>query len=363
MKVAFRVDAGTHIGTGHVMRCLTLADELARQGGQCRFICRTHHGHLGDLISSRGHELRLLPVDADREGAADDAAAETSWLGARWPDDAAQTHAALSSERFDLLVADHYALDARWEQQLVETIDRIMVIDDLADRQHVCGLLLDQNLGRHPVDYDRLVPDGCTRLIGPDYALLRPEFAALRQQSLSRRKRATVKRVLVSLGGSDPANVTGEVLASLTAESLPTECELDIVLGASAPHVETVRLLAERMPFKATVSVGVADMAQRMCLADLAIGAVGSASWERFCLGLPTIMVVIAENQKAVAQVLSELDIAIIVESGAQVGDTLGRLWCDGTFEDYLERTLSRGSVLVDGMGCSRVLEALRSWR
>ncbi|WP_405420711.1 hypothetical protein [Marinobacter flavimaris] len=145
MRIAFRADASVQIGTGHVMRCLTLADELTRQGHECQFICREHEGHLGDLIASNGHGLTLLSPRVDNEldtkGASSDNYA--LWLGVPWQEDARQTFDVLTPWKPDWLVVDHYALDAEWDSALANAVGSIMVIDDLANRVHECALLLD----------------------------------------------------------------------------------------------------------------------------------------------------------------------------------------------------------------------------
>ncbi len=357
MKVAFRTDASVRIGTGHVMRCLTLADELARQGHQCRFVCREHEGHLGDLIAGKGHGLTLLPSRSDNELALKDHGSDNYalWLGVPWQEDACQTLDALKAWKPDWLVVDHYALNAKWERALADAVGKIMVIDDLANRPHECALLLDQNLGRVASDYDGLLPGGCQRLIGPRYALLRPEFAKLREQSLKRRRHPELKRILISLGGVDRTNVTGRVLEALSESSLPASTELDIIMGAAAPYLDDVRQQAARLPFRATVSVNVRDMAQRMCLADLSIGAAGSTSWERCCLGLPTIVVVLADNQKQSAEFLSKHRIAIIVRTVEEIISTFTRFSDKGRMlRDFCSMSCA-AKELVDGDGCRRV--------
>lgn len=321
MQVVFRTDASILIGTGHVMRCLTLADELIRQGHQCSFICREHPGHLGDLITSKGHGLTLLPPPSDPPLQQESSITEdyAPWLGVPWQEDARQTLDAITPLKPDWLVVDHYALDAQWESALTDAVDKIMVIDDLANRPHTCSLLLDQNLGRTASDYDELLPTDCQRLIGPRYALLRPEFAALREQSLERRKSPELKRILISLGGVDRTNVTGQILAALADSSLLASTELDIIMGATAPYLDEVRQQAQQLPFKATVSVNVKDIAERMCLADLSIGAAGSTSWERACLGLPTVLVILAENQVAGAKALEAVGAAMTIADTMQI--------------------------------------------
>lgn len=361
VRVAFRADASVQIGTGHVMRCLTLADELTRQGHECRFVCREHEGHLGELITSKGYGLTLLPSCSDNELDTKDSRSDNyaRWLGVPWQEDARQTLDALTPWQPDWLVVDHYALDAEWERALANVVGSIMVIDDLANRCHECALLLDQNLGRVESDYDGLLPEDCQRLTGPGYALLRPEFANLREQSLKRRQQPELKRILISLGGVDRTNVTGQVLDALSESALPVTTELDIIMGAAAPYLDEVRQQVARMPFKATVSVGVTDMAERMCLADLSIGAVGSTSWERCCLGLPAILMVLAENQKSAAEALKRSGAVIIINSGVGVRAELERLMNSDNTENRLTRMIQLGSDLVQGDGCTRVVNEL----
>lgn len=362
MKVAFRADASVQIGTGHVMRCMTLAEELHRQGHQCLFICRNHEGHLADLISQKGFELRLLPspVQSGIFETQEAALAHSDWLGVPWQTDAKQTLEVLVIYKADWLIVDHYALDAKWECQLAEAVDQIMVIDDLADREHECAVLLDQNLGRESADYDALVPSNCIKVIGSQYALLRPEFAELRAASLERRRTPELKRILISLGGVDRSNVTGEVLKALSNSTLPIETELDIVMGRSAPHLEAVNQQALELPFQATVSVGVNDMAERMCRADLAIGAAGGTAWERCCLGLPSILLILADNQVSGTKALVHAGAAITPEKSASIPSallsTLSSLMnnCES-----LTKMVHAGAQLTDGQGAARICYTL----
>tara|TARA_R110002020_G_scaffold20990_12_gene71000 strand:- start:2409 stop:3515 length:1107 start_codon:yes stop_codon:yes gene_type:complete len=363
MKFAFRADASVQIGTGHVMRCLTLAEELRRQGHQCLFICRNHEGHLADLITQKGFELHLLQPPERLETLAKNVIvpAHANWLSVPWQTDANQTHEVLSSYNADWLIVDHYALDANWERQLAEVVGQIMVIDDLADREHECAVLLDQNLGHEPIDYEALIPSTCMKLIGPPFALLRPEFAELRPASLERRHSPEIKRILISLGGVDQANVTGQVLEALSNSTLSPKTELDIVMGGGAPHLEAVKKQASKLHFQATVSVSVSDMAERMCAADFSIGGAGSTSWERSCLGLPSIILVIADNQKEVAKQLGQMKAAIVLECcdlpnylTLNIGNLLNDI-------HYMRSLALNASCVTDGVGVARVMEKLLS--
>lgn len=358
MRIVFRTDASLEIGTGHVMRCLTLANALRAEGAECVFVCRAHPGHLGDKIQTAGHTLRLMPPCSDSVSMFSENEEYASWLGCSWEQDAKDTIAALQGDRFDWLVVDHYALDARWESRVANGAHRLMAIDDLANRPHQVDLLLDQNLGRKAEDYKELLPLGSFLLIGPDYALLRPDFAQLREYSLSRRRNARVQQILVSLGGVDQRNVTGMVLDALARVELPTEIRIVVVMGPSAPHLDHVRQKAAAMPVPCEVRLDVADMARLMADSDLAIGAAGSSSWERCAVGLPSLLLVLAENQRDVACALRDACAAVVVDLSCIATD-IKYLACK-----FFDRTLrsqisSRAASLVDGKGIYRVLDAM----
>ncbi len=363
MRIAFRTDASLDIGTGHVMRCLTLADALRERGADCRFICRAHAGNLIELIRDRGHAVVALPAASDDLPPAyvtADTPTHARWLGTDWATDARQTAAALGEAPLDWLIVDHYALDARWEHQLRPACRRLMVIDDLADRPRDCDLLLDQNLGRNASDYAPHVPRDCTLLIGPHYALLRPEFAALRAQSLARRKKPQLKSLLITMGGVDKDNATGRVLAALKDCALPADCEMTVVMGPHAPWLGTVEGTLRGLPYQAKILVGVENMAELMTQADLAIGAAGSTSWERCCLGLPTIMVVLADNQRALASGLSKLGAAAVIADIQQIAGGLPAL-----INSVIDRPESliamsqSAASRVDGAGADRIVQRL----
>ncbi len=150
MRVVFRADASLNIGSGHVMRCLTLANALRESGASCFFVCREHPGNLLELIREQGFEAIGLPLPKTFESLhgkhSSSRLTYAGWLGDSWQRDAEQTLAALNGELADWLVVDHYALDSAWEESLRPACRRLLVIDDLADRDHRCDLLLDQNL-------------------------------------------------------------------------------------------------------------------------------------------------------------------------------------------------------------------------
>lgn len=272
MQVLIRTDASVAIGSGHVMRCLTLAAALRARGAEVAFLCRELAGNLCARIEADGFEVLRLPAPVDGET------------------DAGQCIGLLGPRRADWMLVDHYALDQRWESALRGHATRIMVIDDLADRAHDCDLLLDQN---YFLDQQRryagLVPATCTELLGPAYALLRPEFATARAGLAARD--GSVRRVLVFFGASDEANDTLKALRAI-AEAAPS-LAVDAVIGVNNPHRDAIRAAAG-----ANVRChDFADMAALMVAADLYIGAAGTTTWERCCLGLPSLVLGIGASQ------------------------------------------------------------------
>ena len=252
---------------------------------------------------------------------------------------------------------DHYALDRAWEQEVRPLCKRLMVIDDLVDRPHDCDLLLDQSLGRKPGDYAGLVPQGCVVLAGTRYALLRPEFATLREYSLRRCASGELRAILISMGGVDRSNVTGQVLAALRQCELRRDLNITVVMGALAPWLEAVRTQAIDLPWPCEVRVDVNNMAQLMADSDLAIGAAGSTSWERCVLGLPALIVVLASNQYEAAESLQKKGAATVISLQGLQKDVKSALPLISTH--FLQVQSRNAASLVDGAGVVRTMQAL----
>ncbi len=338
MKVVFRADASVELGAGHVMRCLALADSLKARGVATHFISREQPGHLCELIEAKGHALTRLPAQA-----------ADSRLDAE--------HSAAAFAMADWLVVDHYGLDATWERALRARARRLLVIDDLADRPHDCDLLLDQNLQPEAhARYAALLPAGCATLFGPRHALLRPQFAANRATP---RERRAVRRLLVFFGGADAGGETLKALAAL-ARLEGTPPAVDVVIGQANPHRAAIERACQALP-AARLHCQVEDMAALMAAADLAIGAGGTAAWERCCLGLPCLTLAIAENQYAPAAALAEAGGQLYLGASAQVPEAaLAQALAVTLALPELRAHLSRrGMELVDGRGVERVANRL----
>jgi len=228
-----------------------------------------------------------------------------------------------------------------------------MVIDDLADRKHQCDILLDQTFGRQQEDYSAFTPKDCQLLLGSQYALLRPEFAKWRPYSLKRRGKPEFKQFLINMGGVDVDNVTENVLDELKICNLPNDMKITVVMGGFAPHLDSVKSKANALPYKAEVKVDVGNMAEIMANSDIAIGAAGSTTWERCCLGLPTIQIVIAKNQLFSAEVLAHHNIVKLAKEIKEIAYLL---------ESSSEWMNSVGSValeICDGMGGYKVFNKM----
>lgn len=356
MKVLFRTDASLQIGTGHVMRCLTLAHALRDRGAECFFVCRSHPGNLLDRIRQHGFEAIPLPLynyPIPKKTPDFPALAHTSWLGTDWQTDVAQTIAVIGNTRSDWLIVDHYALDRRWETALRSYCGRIMVIDDLADRDHDCDLLLDQNLVADMAHrYDNRVPSHCARLLGPEYALLQPQYAELHLHTPPRI--GPIRRILVFFGGADRHNLTGRAIAAFLSLG-HRNVMLDVVINPASPFAKLIRQQVANQP-TVTLHGSLPSLAPLMAQADLALGAGGATTWERCCLGLPSLVITLAENQRPVAD---ELDRRGLIQWLGH-GDAVSEFEMVQKIKVLIEGNLSPGwseqcKAVVDGLGCDRV--------
>lgn len=357
----FRADASQKIGSGHVMRCLTLANLLREEGWATYFICRDHPGQMSDTLKAAGHVVHLLDHQQSTENDLETQPDYSQWLGESQIDDADATIKFLKDLHADWVVADHYTLDYEWESAVAPYCDHLMVIDDLANRKHQCDLILDQTHGRMPADYSALVPKEARILCGATYALLRPDFAAMRETSLRNKTRGdTVSHILISMGGSDPDNITQDILGLLSDFPLPEKCKVTAVVGAQSRHLASLTDYARSLPFPCELLSNVTDMAALMASCDLAIGAAGSTSWERCCLGLPSIMIVLADNQKLVAQNLENSGAAFIVENAGLIEREFPQYINLLLPDPQLRKTMSIvSSHIVDGLGRERVASAM----
>jgi UDP-2,4-diacetamido-2,4,6-trideoxy-beta-L-altropyranose hydrolase len=348
MKVAFRADASHHIGAGHVMRCLSLAQGLKILGVESIFICKYLPGNLISYIEDRKFNVLKLP----KPHAPDSSEKQ---LAVHWVQDAEQTCELIKGKSIDWLVVDHYEIDAVWENTLQPYIKKLMVIDDLANREHACDLLLDQNLNRLSAHYNLLVEPSTKKLMGCEFALLRPEFAELRPKALIERKEARIKRILVTMGGMDENNITEDVLTALNRSTLPADFQINVVLGANSSWIAQIMEMAQGMKVTTNVLVDVKDMAGLMLESDLAIGGAGSTSWERCCLGLPSLVMILAENQRYGAEALEAVGAAVVIKELSELEFFFNSSLKTHDSFNGLQTMSKRAFEVTDGLGVMRV--------
>jgi UDP-2,4-diacetamido-2,4,6-trideoxy-beta-L-altropyranose hydrolase len=351
MRVAFRVDASIQIGTGHLMRCLALADSLKSRGARTRFICRHLPESLQTMLTQKGHEFEQLETYQIEPPTG--FLKHSHWLGVSQEQDTFDTLRALGGKYWDWLIVDHYALDFRWESVLRQSSKHILVIDDLADRVHDCDALLDQNLySDRETRYLGKVPAHCQMFLGPGYALLRDEFRQWRERVKPRR--GPVKRILVFFGGVDADNRTIQAIQALVGIG-KDHLHVDVIIGAQHPYQAKIESACIEHGFRCHKQA--TCMAELMAAADLAIGAGGSTSWERCCLGLPALTLCLAKNQQ---QLISDAASEGLLYALDPINEPVYAMARHATAlieNEFLRQFISRrGMQTVDGRGVLRVI-------
>lgn len=330
-SVMIKAEASPTLGGGHIFRCISLIKHFRRQGWHCHFLCTAQTMKTVPVLGEQGLDTTL----------ADDVKPDPEIVG---------------DAHYDLMIFDQYDIDAEYEKLWRNKADKILVIDDLADRPHDCDVLLDQN---HYPDaaarYKGLVPEQTQLILGPEYALLRPSFADVRPMIKPRR---SVGRIFVCFGATDPQDMTSLAIEALDGVGLP----VDVVIGMNSPNYIKVKEMCEARPrVKLHPNAQEAEIIDLMCEADLAIGAGGTMSWERCTLGLPAIVVTIADNQLEITQNLADRNVVEYLGhvgslDGAQIQDAVREFMKDN---DMLHLMSKNAMAMCDGDGCERVYEAV----
>lgn len=331
-KAIFRCDASSTIGSGHVMRCLTLSEYMRERGWNCIFSVSQGTEEAVPMLSKSA-----FPV-----------------VGPDGP---------FPSDRADIMVIDSYALSAPDEKKYRSVANKIVVIDDLADRPHDCDVLLDQTYACTPDSYSRLVPPDCIILTGTDYALLRPQFLQERGNALQRRQKMNGKidRLLVSMGGTDPHNILPVILRGVQDSGLV----IDVMIGSGALYLDELKSVINALRSGGTdisLHLDSNDVAGLMSRADLAIGAGGTTSWERCCLALPTILVVVADNQKTISKNLADAEAVYNLGWYAELSPRAVSSAIEHFKHnpDLLYNMSIRAAQICDGNGVERLCNILR---
>ena len=317
-RVIFRVDSSFKIATGHVMRCITLAKALKKKSSQVEvvFICRDLAGNIIERVKREGFSVEILPkpqsdILPSKENQ------YLQWLEVDLLEDFAQTKEVLQKySQNSTLVIDHYAINETWEGKARDFVEKIVVIDDLANRVHDCDILIDQNFYHNYQDrYNDLVPKRCQKLLGPEYAILRDQFFQIKP-----RNRVKIENILVFFGGTDPQNVTLKAINGILKAQKDLGFDFEVtVIGAKNDYQEEIKAVCQEnnLKYKSYVE----NMAQIMNWADISIGAGGTTSWERCHMNLPAIVVSLADNQIEICNALDSEGVIKYLGSSEKVSE------------------------------------------
>ena len=345
MNILFRTDASIEMGIGHITRCLCLAKSLARRNRHCEFLTTDNGGIATAMITKAGFTCNQITTSV---------LCTQSQLK-----DAEETILHLKSKTYTWVIVDSYLLDEIWEMQIRPYTSKILVIDDILNRRHSCDLFLDQN---PPIGtLQTQIPLVATKLLGPEFALIDDRYADLRENSLFKKKSLTLNQITISFGGTDPLNLTCQVLELMTQVKLPSNCSVTVVMGKAFPWKQEALKLANKLANKLDISAkcvsDISDLPELLTTTDLAVGAAGSSAWERACLGVPSILFVVAPNQQRIIEAVCAVGAAVRADAGNFVNKLNALIASD--FQSTLSIMSANSSALTDGKGAHRVVEAL----
>ena len=339
----FRVDASFKLGYGHIHRCITLANSFASIGVNCSFICKDLEGLPKNLIRSQGHKLELI---------------SSSDLKNNWLDDVVNTKNIIK-KAVDYIIVDHYEINYLWQQELKKLSKHLIVIDDLANKKHDCDILINQNLGTVKEDYINLVSQETKLFIGPQYALLRPEFKEFRDFSIKRRKNLTIKNLLISLGGVDKNNFVYKVLSALKKIEYENLSQIDVIIGNGNNKKESLKKISDEFSISVNFYENITNMAEIMSRSDLIIGAGGISSWERCSLGIPSIIFILASNQKRGAYALEKEKCSILIQNNKSFKDELKLALNYYSNASNLKDSIDSCLSICEGDGVNKILASI----
>lgn len=362
MHCAIRVDSSKRIGSGHLVRCITLAKTLRSYGIRVDFIVRENDGNINSRIMENGFNYFVIGQKSNEKCIVEDAD-YAAWLGVSESDDAISTIKVIAQKKYDWLVVDHYSLSIVWEKKVQPYVKHLLVIDDLSNRRHSCDLLLDQNIVADEEKYKRLTTDrhvDTPMLLGPRFALLDSRYVAARAD-IDRycEDRRLLKTATVFFGGYDGSNVLGKTLHAFMTDPLRS-VELDVVLGPEHPCKDEIESLACKRG-NTTLYERVESLSELLVKSSFAVGGGGTTVWERMCLFVPSVVISIAKNQIPVCKRLgADGYISYIGHYEEATKSSIGRgvkqLLSDKT---RIKDMALRGAELVDGKGATRVVEKI----
>lgn len=345
MNIAFRVDASGEVGAGHLVRCIALALGLKKMGHNCVFVSSAMDAGVRNLITDNNFDLLKFNLMKFKTKEGLQSA------------DYAATVSALSGKKIDALIVDNYDLDSSWESKIRSVIDNLLVIDDGPTRPHNCRILVDPNSGNSEKDYEKFVNKDCALLIGGKYALLREQFLEVKCKKIPLAIKSGQKKMLILLGGMALRNLMIRILECIEKINEAKDWSINIVIGYDLHQLKEFEGFSEKSTLKIRIYTKVSNMAELMAECDFIISAAGSTVWEICCLGLPSALLILAENQRRISEYM--------LQSGASREINLGSLEADLKFlfnGMSQEEQVSMGhhaSRIVDGHGVARVASKL----
>lgn len=316
MNFIFRVDSSVEIGHGHLVRCLVLAEELSKLNANIHFICRDHEGSAHQLILDLGFELHLLPGKRIELPSND----YKDWLGLSQKEDVEQCNQIMSGLNVDHIIIDHYSIDIEWESRAI--CQNLTVIDDIADREHVCLFLIDQSLVNTKSSYDLLMKGDYT-YIGNENIILREEF-----RSCDNWNNSYQNSVFVCMGGSDPRNKTTQIVHSLknNTDLIGTIGTINVVVGSSFTSRNELLNELDDSPIDIAIQTNSKEISKHMTDSHFSIVSCGTMVLESCSLGVPTIGIILADNQTPTAAYLSNKQAIYSVAMDANIAESLNHI-------------------------------------
>ena len=358
MKIAFRTDASNLIGSGHIMRCLSLALELKRCGHEVLFVTRPNKGNLNEVLLQNGFVVKTLETVPLKN--TNKLNGYEKWLGCSQKTDAYDFIQVIRKKTIDWLIIDHYSLDFIWENEVKNYVKNIFVIDDLANRKHACDLLLDVGWFKNMQErYTNLIMDNCRTLLGPKNLLLRQEFFYYKQKKNSMNEK--IEKIFLFFGGSDSKNLTSKFLEILSTDHFKRYF-VNVVVGKNHPNLRYIEFLVKSRE-KTNLHIQVDNIAKIIYNSSFGIGAGGMNTWERISLGLPSLVVNTAENQEDSTKSLSDLGLIILLNDFFNLNNTdlKNRLEEAFSFKNSIKNRINQEFPFLDGRGCKRVVNILEN--
>lgn len=360
-SVVFRCDASIEIGSGHVMRCLTLAEALRSAGAICHFLCRALEGSLIGRIKARGFTVSEIAYPDSK----DVPKGYSTWMGGNEALDARSCRVIIDDICPDWVVVDHYSFGSDWVAEAATKDCMILFVDDLADRDISCDIVLNQNLGASAEQYDGLVGSDTLKLIGPCYALLRPEFRIRRSEKGDGLKGSAPSHLLIAFGGTDPFNATQQTLECINNGEVVGLSRITVLLDTHAPYLFSIQETARKMRIPTRVLSGDMEMGRVLLDVDLAVGAAGTSVWERCAMGIPSLLLVLADNQRAGTQALVDAG------AGLSIGELAFPKWTEQLLRKLNQALIKecwddlriKAASVCDGRGTERVVAAVNGCR